>query len=109
MARYIITGSYTQKAMQGMIASPSDREAATRSIVEASGAKMLSYYVTTGDNDFMLLVEAKAGEDMLAPLMVAGASGTVSGLKTVQAFTAKEFKDAQKKAGKIASSFKPAG
>jgi uncharacterized protein with GYD domain len=109
MPLYIITGSYTQLAIKGMIAKPSDREAATRSIVEASGGKMLSYYLTTGDHDFMMVVESGQTSDMIAPLMVAGASGTVANLKTVQAFTSAEFTSAQKKAGSIAASFKPAG
>jgi hypothetical protein len=46
---------------------------------------------------------------MLASLMAAGATGTVSNLKTVQAFTSAEFLAAQKAAGAIASKFKPAG
>ncbi len=109
MPLFVITGSYTAAAMNGMIAHPSDREAATRSIVEASGGKLLSYYVTTGDNDFMMIAESNDGSDLLAPLMVAGASGTVSNLKTVRAYTSAEFTAAQKKAGQIAAAFKPAG
>ncbi len=109
MPLFILTGSYTPLAMRGMIANPSDREAATRSIVESSGGKMLSYYLTTGDNDFMMVIESSNAASMLAPLIVAGASGSVTGLKTVQAFTSAEFTDAQKRAGTIASSFKPAG
>ncbi|CAN7753722.1 GYD domain-containing protein [Mesorhizobium sp. LjNodule214] len=108
MPLFIVTGSYTAAAMKGMIANPSDREAATKSIVDASGGKLISYYLTTGDNDFLMIVEGANGLDMIAPLMVAGASGTVSNLKTVQAYTSAEFMAAQKKAGQIASSFKPA-
>jgi hypothetical protein len=39
---------------------------------------------------------------MLAALLVAGGSGAVSGLKTVQCFTSAEFLAAQKAAGEIA-------
>ena len=70
---------------------------------------MISYYLTTGDNDFMMVIESSSAASMLAPLIVAGASGSVTGLKTVQAFTSAEFMDAQKRAGTIAASFKPAG
>jgi len=42
---------------------------------------------------------------MLAALVVAGASGAVSGLKTVQAFSAAEFMAAQKRAGEIAAKY----
>lgn len=108
MGLYIITGSYTSAAMKGLMAHPSDREAAVRPLVEASGGKMKSYHITTGDNDFMMMVESADAAAMLAPLIVAAASGTVSNLKTVQAFTPAEFLAAQKKAGQIAAGFKPA-
>lgn len=105
MARYIVTGNYTAAAMKGLLAKPSDREAATSALVAAAGGKMLSYYVTTGDSDFLMVTETNNLNDMLAALIVAGASGAVSGLKTVQAFSAAEFMDAQKRAGEIASKY----
>jgi uncharacterized protein with GYD domain len=92
-----------------MIANPSDREAATRPLVEASGAKLKSFYLTTGETDFLMVVESGDGADVVAPLIVAGASGTVSNLKTVRAYSSAEFMAAQKRAGEIASRFKPAG
>ena len=109
MAIFIITGNYTSAAMKGMVANPSDREAAVRALVEASGAKLLSYYLTTGDNDFLMVVAGANNTDMIAPLITAGASGTVSNLKTITGYTSAEFTAAQKKAGEIAAQFKPAG
>ena len=108
MATFIITGNYTAQAIQGMIASPSDRAAAVKPLVEAAGGKMVSYYATTGENDFLMICEAADGEDIIPALMVAGASGTVSNLKTVQAYSSADFMAAQKKAGGIAAKFKPA-
>ncbi len=109
MPRFIITGNYTSAAMKGMIANPSDREASTRPLVEAAGAKLESYFLTSGDNDFMMVVEGPDSADIIPALMVAGASGTVSNLKTIRAYTSAEFTAAQKKAGQLASHFKPAG
>ncbi len=105
MARYIVTGSYTAAAMKGMIAKPSDRAKATGALVAASGGKMESFYLTTGEHDFMLTVQTDDLVAMLASLMVAGGSGAVTGLKTVQAFTSEEFTSAQKKAGAIAAKY----
>ena len=105
MARYIITGSYTAAAMKGMIAKPSDRAKATSALVAAAGGKMESYYLTTGDHDFTMTVVTDDLTSMLGALMVAGASGAVCGLKSVQAFTAEEFMVAQKKAGEIAAKY----
>jgi len=105
MARYIVTGHYTAAAMKGLLAKPSDREAATSALVAAAGGKLLSYYVTTGESDFLMVTESENLQDMLASLIVAGASGAVSGLKTVQAFSAAEFMAAQKRAGEIAMKY----
>lgn len=107
MARYIVTGNYTAAAMKGLLAKPSDRQAATSALVAAAGGKMLSYYITTGESDFLMVTETDNVNDMLAALIVAGASGAVSGLKTVQAFSAAEFMAAQKRAGEIASKYAP--
>lgn len=109
MAMFIVTGCYTANAIKGMMANPSDREAAVKPLVDAAGGKMRSFLVTTGDTDFSMVVETDDVDSLMAALMVAGASETVSNLKTVQAFTSAQFMAAQKRAGQIASSFKPAG
>jgi uncharacterized protein with GYD domain len=110
MALYIVTGSYTAAAMKGMIAKPSDRGAAAGALIAAGGGKMVSFLVTTGDYDFSMVVETNDLTRMLASLMVAGGSGAVSGLKTVQAFTSDEFLAAQKAAGPIAAKYQaPSG
>lgn len=109
MSRYIVTGSYSSSGMKGMLAKPSDREAATSALVSAAGGKLESYFLTTGDTDFLMVIQADNLQDMLAAMIVAGASGSVSGLKTVQAFTSAEFLAAQKRAGDIALKFTPAG
>ena len=108
MAHFIVTGNYTCEAMKGMVAHPSDREAAAAALIEAAGGKVLSYYMTTGETDFLMIAEAKDGNDIIPALMVAGASGSVANLKTVLGFTSAEFTVAQKKAGGIAGTYLPA-
>lgn len=95
MAHYIVTGNYTQSAMKGMIAHPSDREVAARGIIEAGGGKVVLFLLTTGDTDFLAVVEAPASEGLLSSLLVIGASGAVANLKTQLAFTSAEFLQAQ--------------
>lgn len=109
MATFIITGNYTAQAIQGMIADPSDRAEAVRPLVEGVGGKLLHYYATTGDNDFMMICDGVDGADIMPALMVAGASGTVSNMKTIRAYSTDEFTAAQQKASAMAASFKPAG
>jgi len=106
MPQFIITGCYTAAAAKGMIDNPSDREEAARSIMEAAGGKLHSFYVTTGETDWMAIVEFDNGADLVPAVIVVGASGAVSNVKTVRAYTGGEFKAAQQKAAKIQSSYK---
>ena len=107
MGLYIITGCYTAHAIKGMLQEPSDREAAVRPLVDAAGGKMVSFLVTTGDTVFSMVVETDDLEGLMAALIVAGGTGTVSNMKTVQAFSSAQFLKAQQRAGQMAASFKP--
>ena len=106
MPLFIVTGSYSAKAAKGMIGNPSNREKAARGIMEAAGGKLHSFYLTTGESDWMAITEFDDGSDLIPALIVVSASGAVSNVKTVRAYTGAEFKAAQEKAGKIASSYK---
>lgn len=107
MPTFIITGSYTSQGMKGLVDHPSDREAAAREIVEASGGILKSYYLTSGGSDFMVIVEAADSADLVAGLLVSGASGTLTGLKTIRAYTNAEFNTIQKKAKALAGKYSP--
>jgi uncharacterized protein with GYD domain len=106
MPLFIVTGCYSATSAQGLIDQPSDREEAARGIMEAAGGKLRSFYVTTGETDWMAITEFDDGADLIPALLVVSASGAVSNVKTVRAYTGAEFKTAQEKAGKIASSYK---
>ncbi len=109
MPTFIVTGNYTSSAIKGMLESPSDRESAARAVVEAAGGKLETFYLTTGDNDFSIKVTIDDAKDLMAGLMAAAASGAISNMKTVRAFTASEFTDMQKKAAKIAGAYSAPG
>jgi uncharacterized protein with GYD domain len=109
MPRFIVTGNYTKSAIKAMIEKPSDREAAARSVIEAAGGKLESFYLTTGDNDFAIKVTIDDAKDLIAGLMATTAAGAVSNIKTIRAFTAEEFTAMQKKAGKLAKAYKAPG
>ncbi len=106
MPRFIVTGCYTGAAIKGMIANPSDREAASRGLVEAVGGKMESYYMTTGASDFVITAVVDDVSDLLAGLMTAAGTGAISNVQTQRAFTAAEFTAMQKKAGSLVASYK---
>jgi uncharacterized protein with GYD domain len=109
MSTFIISGSYSHQGIKGMMAKPSDREAAVRPLIDKMGGKFVSYYVTTGPNDFQLTVETDDPVSLMSALIVAGAGGGVTNLQTIQAFSTAEFLEAQKKAGAMAASFTSAG
>ena len=93
-----------------MVEKPEDRAPAVAALIEAAGGKMLDYYVNMGEFDFLVITEVdEAGSDFLACLMVSGASGGVTDLKTSQAFTTAEARSAMEKANKILAGFTPAG
>lgn len=109
MAIFITQGNYSQGAMKGMIDTPEDREVAVAALMESVGAKLLHFYVTTGEYDFLVVSEGDDVRDLVAGLLIAGASGGVANLKTVQALTGKEAKAAMEKAKSARAAYRPAG
>ena len=106
MAHSIVTGNYTPTAIQGMSAHRSDREAAARGIIEECGGKVVLFLLTTGESDFLVVVEAPAAEGLLSSLLVIGASGAVSNLRTHLAFTSAEFTAAQKQSAAMMAAYR---
>ena len=109
MGIYITQGNYTQGAMKGMIDNPEDRSAAVAGLMESVGARLISYYVTTGEYDFHVVAEANDLKDVVAALMIAGSSGGVTNLKTVQALTTGDAKTVMERANSVRGGFVAAG
>ncbi len=109
MGIFITQGNYTEQAMMGMIDNPEDRRSAVADLMESVGAKLLQLYMTTGEYDFLLISEADNLTDLVAGLMIAGSTGGVTNLKTVQAMTTQEAKAAMEKANAARAGFRPAG
>jgi uncharacterized protein with GYD domain len=80
-----------------------------RKLIEGAGGKVISYYVTTGESDFLLISEANEAEAVIAALMAASAAGTISHVTTVRAWTAAEFKGMAERAAEAAKSYRPPG
>jgi uncharacterized protein with GYD domain len=107
MIRLVSRGCFTEKYAKGLVSAPEDREPAVRKLIEGAGGKLVSFYFTTGDTDFMLVSEADESESIIAALSVA--AGTISDVKTARAWTGAEFKAVAERASKAASHYRAPG
>ena len=92
MFRLVTRGRFTHDYVKRLLDAPEDREPAVRKVIEAAGGKVISFYVTTGDTDFLLISETKEAEAVIAALMASSAAGMISHVATVRAWTGAEFK-----------------
>jgi uncharacterized protein with GYD domain len=60
-----------------LVSAPEDREQPVRKLIEGAGGKLINFYYTTGDADFLLIVEANESESMIAALMAVEAAGMI--------------------------------
>ena len=109
MPLYITQGRFTAEALKGMLAKPEDRATAVSALAEKAGGKLLSYYVTFGEYDFLVVAEAPDSQAAAAVVLAAAAGGGVTGLKTTEAMTSAQAKQCFAKAGQLAAGFKSAG
>src|SRR5829696_10457668 len=109
MPTYICQGRYSREAIQGMIRSPEDRTQVVAKLMKGVGGKLLSYYVTFGEYDWLLIPEAPNEQAISAAVLTAAAGGSVTDLRTTVAMTPAQAKQAFTKAGELAGSFKSAG
>ena len=109
MAIYISRGCYTADAVRGMMAKPEDREPQIASAFEKLGGKLLSYYVTLGEFDWMLIAEFPNEQVASSGILIAMAGGSVSNVQTTVAMTSKQAMEAFRGAAAVAASFKSAG
>jgi uncharacterized protein with GYD domain len=109
MVRLVTRGRLTRDYAKGLVAAPEDRESAVRKLVEGVGGKVLSFYFTTGDSDFILITEADESESVIAALLATVVAGTTSNVTTARAWTGAEFKAIAEKASKVASLYRAPG
>jgi uncharacterized protein with GYD domain len=86
-----------------------DRTEAIKAVVEKAGGKLVAAYMTTGPHDVVLVTEQADGSDAVAVGMAAAASGAVSEVETVRAWTLGEFKGIAEKASRCAGAYVPPG
>ncbi|HEX2726953.1 MAG TPA: GYD domain-containing protein [Beijerinckiaceae bacterium] len=109
MAIFISQGRYTRDAIQGMTVSPEDRSKPVGKLIKAAGGKLLSYYLTFGEYDFLLVAEAPDEKAMAAAVLAAAGGGGVSDVRTTLALTPGDAMQAFEQARGLGESFRSAG
>jgi uncharacterized protein with GYD domain len=109
MPLFITYASYSHSGTKGLVDKPSDRSGVIKALVEKAGGKFIAMYFTTGSNDVVLIAEAADGSDAVATGMAVAASGSISKIETVRAWTPSEFKGIAEKAAKAAGAYTPPG
>ena len=71
MTIYITQGRYTREAIKGMIVKPEDRADAISRAMSKVGGRLIGYYVTFGEFDFLSICEAPDETHMMAALLAA--------------------------------------
>ena len=106
MPIFISQGRFTRDYVRGAMANPQDRYAALSKLCEAAGGRLLSYYVTSGQYDFLTIAEAPDARAVAAALLAVVGAGGVQDSVTTQAFTTSEGKELFELAGKLAGTYK---
>jgi uncharacterized protein with GYD domain len=109
MPIYITQGRYSRDAIKGMIDKPEDRAEALGRMLAKVGGRLIGYYITFGEYDFLTVAEVSNDTQMASVLLAAGSSGAVTDLKTTVAMTSADAKGAFAAAGDLAPGYKAPG
>jgi uncharacterized protein with GYD domain len=109
MTIYITQARYTYQAISGLVQNPEDRYEEVRGLFERAGCKLLSYYITFGEYDFIITYEAPNPLAVMSVLATAGAGGGVTDTRTITAVSTAEAKLAFEMAKASAGKFRSAG
>ena len=105
MPTYMIQGRYSAGAIANLIAKPEDRSKAAATGIKAAGGKLLQYFMSFGDYDFMAIAEFPSDEAAMASAMASGSVGHVMGLKTTKLMTGGEARKAMAAAAGVVRSY----
>jgi uncharacterized protein with GYD domain len=91
MATYVILFNYTRQGMDRIKESP-DRVDAARRAFREMGAELKQFFLTMGQYDGVVIVEAPDDETMARAALATGSLGNIS-TETLRAFTEDEFRN----------------
>ena len=96
MAKFLVTGSYTQSGISGVIAEGgSGRRDAVGKLAKSVGGSLESFYWGFGSNDFHIILDLPNAEAAAALAMTVSAAGGAN-LQTTVLLTAEQIDAAAK-------------
>ena len=97
MAKYLITGSYTQSGIEGVLKDGgTGRVRAVEALTASLGGSLESFYFAFGSNDFYVTVDLPGGNTAAAGVAATiGATGAVS-TQTIVLLSPEEMGEAVK-------------
>ncbi len=91
MPTYITLYNFTQQGVENIKEGPARLDAA-RAALEATGGKLIGFYLTMGQYDLVVISEGPDDETAMKLLMAIGAQGNVRS-ETMRAFTEDEYRE----------------
>ena len=95
MPTYILLANLTDQAIKAIRIAPKRIDKAIKNF-EKMGGKLIGFYTTMGEYDYVVIGEAPSDEVAMAFLLRLGAAGDVR-TKTLRAFTKEELAEILKK------------
>ena len=96
MSKYFVMGNFSQKGIKGFLTGNSNRESVVKSACEAMGWKFISYDITEGEFDFILVLEGDS-EQIIAAKGGAMMSDDFDGMISIKAVSVDSIRKNLKK------------
>jgi uncharacterized protein with GYD domain len=101
MPTFMFQGCYTPAAIAGMIKKAEDRTPIVRGLAETLGGKLIGFWLSFGNHDFVGIVELPDSQSAAAFALATGSSGALHNFQTVELLPWSEGIKALKKAGEL--------
>ena len=102
MPLYMTQFAYTKEAWATLTHNPEDRSVAMRELLESGGGRLLSWYLSFGEYDGLLIYEAPDDATAGALILAAATRGHLGMTKTTPLFTGEESLEMMRRAGGMA-------
>jgi uncharacterized protein with GYD domain len=99
MPHFMIQAAYTAGAWDSLVKNPQDRAEGLRPAIEKLGGKLVSFYMSFGEYDAVVIAEMPDNVSAGAISIAASAEGAVKAIKTTPLMTVQEGMEAMRKAG----------